>query len=504
MDARYTQDTSLAPRTQQTGHQGASYPASTNSFPQLNSLPSLKRSYSLSTTQTKASTEDSVLAKAFIQQSRREATQASKSIGGDKPTTWSLTRGSSSKPKAPGNVFKARSQATTNNSARTNTSLPYPPNFTLIPSTYRPDCSAGNRLRLWRPVNTRVAIDSQGRPIPLSLQDLNEIGGVALNSLQESTQRTYGAGLYAFHRFCDFKEITDIQRAPAESLVMQSFVTTLAGIYRANTITNYVAAVRAWHIVHGVAWNIGGPEMEAVVKGAKAMAPSLSAKAKRIPMRVKHIVAMRPYFSDDSPLDVAVFACLTSAFWATARLGELTVRTLKSFDPDAHVKRSDLGEKVDRKGLKMTTIHVPKTKASPNEGEELYWAKQIGASDPMSALDRHLELNNPAQDFHLFGYLKKGKMVPLTKRAFTDRLSVAVTKAKLPALTGHSIRIGSTLEYLLRGIPFDVMKVKGRWNSDAFHEYIRDHARVLAPYMQDTPPDTEDDFIRVMIPSARR
>lgn len=388
-------------------------------------------------------------------------------------------------------------------STNCNISLPYPPNFTLIPSTYRPECSAGDRLRTWRPVNTRVALDSQGRPIPLSPQDLEKIGGVALNSLQDSTQRTYGAGLYAFHRFCDFKEISDIQRAPVESLVIQSFVTTLAGIYRANTITNYLAAVRAWHLVHGVPWNIGGPEMDAVVKGAKAMAPTLSAKAKRVPMRIEHIVKMRPHFSNTSPLDVAVFACLTSAFWSTARLGELTVRTLKSFDPIAHVKRSNLGEKKDRHGLKMTTIHVPKTKSSPIEGEELYWARQQGHSDPMSAMERHLELNNPAQDFHLFGYQKKGKMVPLTKRAFTDRLSVAVTKAELPDLKGHSIRIGSTLEYLLRGVPFDVMKVKGRWNSDAFHEYIRDHARVLAPYMQDTPPDTNDHFIRVMIPSAR-
>ncbi|KAF9791088.1 hypothetical protein BJ322DRAFT_992839, partial [Thelephora terrestris] len=196
-------------------------------------------------------------------------------------------------------------------------------------STYRPNCSAGDRLRLWRPVNTRVAMDSQGRPIPLSPQDLDKIGGVALNSLQESTQRSYGAGLYCFAmllmRFCDFKEIPDIQRAPVESLVIQSFVTMLAGIYRANTISNYVAAVRAWHIIHGVPWNIGGPEMDAVVKGAKAMAPSLSIKAKRVPMRIEHIVQMRPHFSDTSPLDIAVFACLTSAFWATARLGELTV-----------------------------------------------------------------------------------------------------------------------------------------------------------------------------------
>jgi hypothetical protein len=252
----------------------------------------------------------------------------------------------------------------------------------------------------------------------VSLQDLERIGGVAINSLRPSTRATYGAGLLAFHTFCDDRGIPDSQRAPVDSLTIQSFVATLAGIYRASSITNYVAAVRAWHLIHGVAWNIGGPEMETVMKGAKAMAPQSSAKEKREPMTVSYIEKLYPQFSDNDPLDVAVFACLTSAFWATARLGELTVRTLKTFDPHTDVKRSDLGEKKDRNGLEVTTIHVPRTKASPIQGEDLYWAKQTGGSDPKSALEKHLALNNPPQDFHLFGFKRNGKMVPLTKRIF--------------------------------------------------------------------------------------
>ena len=55
----------------------------------------------------------------------------------------------------------------------------------------------------------------------------------------------------------------------------------------------------------------------------------------------------------------------------------------------------------------------------------------------------------------------------------------------------------------MHGLPFDVVKVKGRWNSDVFHKYIRDHARVLAPYMQAAPPEISDDFVRIAVPSAR-
>ena len=144
------------------------------------------------------------------------------------------------------------------------------------------------------------------------------------------------------------------------------------------------------------------------------------------------------------------------------------------------------------------------TKANQNEGESLYWAKQDGASDPEEALLRHLEFNNPPANFHLFGYSNnQGVITPMTKKTFTARVSKAASIAGLTRIKGHSIRIGATLEYLLRGIPFDVMKVKGQWNSDTFHKYLHDHARVMAPYMQQAPPDVHDQFIRVAVPSAR-
>jgi len=104
-------------------------------------------------------------------------------------------------------------------------------------------------------------------------------------------------------------------------------------------------------------------------------------------MTVDYITKLRPFFSDSAPLDVAMFACLTAAFWSTARLREFTTKNLSAFDPEAHVKRSNLGESEDRNGLKTTTIFVPRMKSSPIKGESLYWGKQLGASDPVSRSD---------------------------------------------------------------------------------------------------------------------
>ncbi|KAF8150251.1 hypothetical protein B0H34DRAFT_802337 [Crassisporium funariophilum] len=121
--------------------------------------------------------------------------------------------------------------------------------------------------------------------------------------------------------------------------------------------------------------------------------------------------------------------------------------------------------------LKVTVLRIPKTKTS-SEGEDVFWAKQSGLSDPDMALETHLRISNPPDNLHLFAYRhKKGnKMIyqALTKSKFLERVTKAARAANLDPLQGHGIRIGLTLEHLLRGMPFDVMKAKGRWESDAF------------------------------------
>jgi hypothetical protein len=98
--------------------------------------------------------------------------------------------------------------------------------------------------------------------------------------------------------------------------------------------------------------------------------------------------------------------------------------------------------------------------------------------------------------------MHKGARRPLTKTAFIARLHKAFKSAKLEPLQGHGIRIGSTLFYLLRGTPFDVVKTIGRWASDAFLLYLRKHAQIMAPYMQ-ANPRVHTEFVRISMPPVR-
>ena len=147
-----------------------------------------------------------------------------------------------------------------------------------------------------------------------------------------------------------------------------------------------------------------------------------------------------------------------------------------------HVKPSDVSNRIDRNDLEVTVFHLPKTKCA-TEGEDVFWAEQNGVTDPKALLANHFRVNSPPKNGHLFAYRHGKGHRPLTKRAFLDRIQAIATSIGEDNFKGHGIRIGATLEYLLRGVPFDVVKSLGRWASEAFVLYLHQHAVILAPYI---------------------
>jgi hypothetical protein len=155
----------------------------------------------------------------------------------------------------------------------------------------------------------------------------------------------------------------------------------------------------------------------------------------------------------------------------------------------------------DRNGFPVVNLRIPRTKVSA-DGETVSWSRQEGPTDPEGALANHFLVNDPHLAMHLFAYRHKSGHRPLTKFKFISRLAQAAKAAGEDPLQGHGIRIGSTLEYLLRGVPFEVMKVQGRWASNAFTLYLRKHGQILAPYLQATPT-LHQDFLQLTMPNVR-
>jgi len=268
-----------------------------------------------------------------------------------------------------------------------------------------------------------------------------------------------------------------------------------------NSLRNYLSGIRAWHILHGVPWDVNDDENEIIIKAAKPLTPKSSRRDKRLPYTVEYMESLIQHLDPKLPLHAAVIACLTTCFYCTARVGEFTVKNLNAFDPNVHVKKSNMRVEKDRQGLEQTTFFLPRTKTSI-DGEDVYWAKQNGSTDPQTTIFNHFEINKPEDEGPLFAYQTHSGPKPLTKTKFLQTLNLAATQAGLQPCKGHGIRIGATLEYLLRRVPFEVVKVKGRWASNAFVLYLRRHAQVLAPFMQ-AVPEVHEELLRITLPPPR-
>ena len=373
----------------------------------------------------------------------------------------------------------------------------YLSNLTPTPSDLRPHCSARDRLRLWKPTFTRSSDDLTAE---ITNEDLDRLIAVINSSWQSATRETYGAGLLVFHVFCDQRLIPEAQRCPADPLLMLTFISSCAGAYSGKTLANYFYAVRAWHTLHGASWQMNAAEMKAALDGAAILAPPSSRRAKRSPMTLDIISSLLTKFDLTKPLDAAVFACLTTTFFSAARLGEFTLPSLKAFDPDQHVKPADMRQDQDRHGHQVTVFKLPRTKCSIS-GEEVFWAAQEGAFDPKTAISTHFTVNNPPPDQPLFSWRHPNGLRPLTRNEFLKRINLAASELGIDSLKGHGIHIGATLEYLLRGVPFDVVKSIGRWSGNSFILYLRQHAVIIAPFLQGTP--IMDAFTRYTMPPPR-
>ncbi|KAG2049886.1 hypothetical protein BDR06DRAFT_892854, partial [Suillus hirtellus] len=349
-----------------------------------------------------------------------------------------------------------------------------------------PHCPAKERLYLWNPSSSCTSYDEKGKIVPLLPSDLQHICDTMIYAYTKATHETYGLGLLTFHVFCDSKSIPEAQCAPASYILVSSFIMSMASHYSAKMITNYVCGVRAWHVLHGLSWSLNEMEIEMLLKVSISLAPASSKRSKWEPYTIELMTAIHQHLDLLNPLDAAVFACLTTTFFTTARASKFTVLCLDTFDLLIHMKLSNIKDTCDQQNLPMKNFFLPRTKSVP-EGEEVSWAKQDSPTNPEEALANHICVNDPPHNSALFAYHHNDSHQPLMKSKFLQHLMSATKAASHQPIQGYGIRIGSTLEYLLRNVSFDVVKVKGCWASNTFLLYLCHHAQILAPYMQAAP-----------------
>jgi hypothetical protein len=149
-------------------------------------------------------------------------------------------------------------------------------------------------------------------------------------------------------------------------------------------------------------------------------------------------------------------------------------------------------------GWHVTEFRIQYIKAAP-AGEEAYWAAQAGLSDPKAALVNHLRVNPSGPEARLFAWNHSGGLRPLSREDFTKYIFPAATAAGLPSFKGYSLCFGGTFEQPTTRHSLRCHQIHGEMVRRIIY---RQHAVILAPYMQATP--VLGPLTRFTIPPVRQ
>lgn len=170
--------------------------------------------------------------------------------------------------------------------------------------------------------NALLALDfSHGCPINLSgptefsqTKQLFNLSSAQLTP--NSTKEMYSSGLLLFHTYCNQISLPESEHTLADQNLITDFTASMIGIVSSSTISNYLAGLCAWHLIHSISWQVNYNELQLLMCAAECNNPTLK-KPPCLPVAIQFICAIKPHIQPGSFLNIAIFTCLTLSFYTT-------------------------------------------------------------------------------------------------------------------------------------------------------------------------------------------
>jgi len=324
------------------------------------------------------------------------------------------------------------------------------------------------------------------------LETLQQRALVLFNIVGLKTLKAYGGTIIRFLDFCEKQKIPLGKRFPTDPKVMDMFLSSFATKVRADTVRKYADAFKMWHTINRQPFPLSSAALKTTIKGLRAVQPA--GRSQRPPATYKDLIALHEDLDQSDPPNICLFAAATTAFFAMARSGDVTIPDRDAFDPEKHANGSSISFfPATRDFPEYATIKLPFDKVLEKEGDTLIIVSQSmdPRIDPIAALRKHIEVNSPSPSDFLFSsiprstYKGTAARYPLTKDHFMNTTNDVLRKRGRRLLSGHSWRIGGATQYLLAGVHPDFIKVVGRWRSDAFLVYWRNIKIIAAKNLSD-------------------
>ena len=241
-----------------------------------------------------------------------------------------------------------------------------------------------------------------------------------------------------------------------------------------SSIKGYLSAIRRMQIVGGLGdpFTISLPLLEYTLRGVKLRQAKkqMTRPWTRLPMTPSLMKKLRSSWEKDSQShnNIMLWAAYCMALFGFLRAGEITVPSLKEYDPDGHLSAGDvaLDSQTDPTEVR---VHIKESKTDPiRKGEYVYLGRTENELCPVAAISAFLVVRGmEAGPFFRFA-----SRAPLSRDLLVRRVREALEPWGIDK-KGHSFRIGAATAAAAAGVEDSLIKTLGKWESSTLCTYVR-------------------------------
>ena len=264
-------------------------------------------------------------------------------------------------------------------------------------------------------------------------------------SLAPSTKRVYATGQKRYLDFCRAGQLTPF---PLIEDQLCTFVAHLMddGLQH-SSIKGYLSAVRRLQIVNGLGdpFTASWPLLEYTLRGIKLrQAKHRDTRAKkRLPITPDILRKLKMSWEMDrhNPDFIMLWAASCACFFGFLRSGEVTVPSMREYDPDGHLSEGDVS--LDSQSEpSVIRIHIKASKTDPfRKGVYVYLGKTGNELCPVMAMAAYMAVRG-----RLSGpFFQFVSGTPLSRELFVRHVRDALRPYDIDVkdYSGHSFRIGA-------------------------------------------------------------
>ena len=245
-----------------------------------------------------------------------------------------------------------------------------------------------------------------------------------------------------------------------------------------SNISNYMAAIRACHIIHGLPTQCFRDErLSLFLKSIQNSALLAPKRRTLIDIQTLHdIIHQCANLENPTIFQPLYLLC----FFSFLRLSNILPHTTSSFDVTRHLARGDFITQ-DQGGLLL----VKWSKTMQNRRDTVTLPLPYLASSPLCpivALKSMIQIFPAEQNDPLFLLPRKRGLVPLTDSVARKHLkAVSLALGIAPPLTFHAFRRAGASWAFHNGVPLEHIKKHGTWRSNAVHTYLLSSPSLSSP-----------------------